>query len=192
MRTTIGIFLMMLLFGNVSAQTDDLNNGKYHFAKHVFEQNYSKKHFKRFKGKIIVVNNNSIKFDEKTLVIYGLNPEYKSIFTSGIFYPNIITGNRRAIIKSKKEIESMTKGERVIYNMTRSDSIKITYFDQLKALNPNAKIRRFIFWQQDIDTMNPNECYFELENENATEKTSLSEFIENAKLTFYYKGTIII
>ena len=192
MRTILKIFIVMLLFGKVSAQTENLNSGKYQFAKDVFEKKYSKQYFEKFNGKIIIENRTSIKFDEKTLVIYNLSDELKSIFTSGIFYPNIITGNRPAVIKSKEEIESMTKNEKMFYNMTRTDSLKISYFDELKLLNPNPKIKRFIFWLFNMGSANPTECYLELENENATEKTPLMEFIKNAKLTFYYQGTLIL
>ena len=39
---------------------------------------------------------------------------------------------------------------------------------------------------------NPTEWYFELQNMKANEKTNLTEFIENAEITFIKKGTIII
>jgi hypothetical protein len=39
---------------------------------------------------------------------------------------------------------------------------------------------------------NPTEWYFEIQNKKANEKTTLTEFMENAELTFIKKGTIII
>lgn len=183
---------MLMLFGKIYAQTENLNSTKYQFAKGVFEKNYTKQNFEKFKGKISIENGITIKFDEKTLVIYNTSEVYKAIFFNGIFYPNIITGNQISIIKSEKEIESLTTSEKVFYNMTRTDSLQIANFNELKALNPNPKIKRFVFWLYNIGSSNPTECYIELENQKATEKTILAEFIKNAKLTFYYRGTIII
>ena len=40
--------------------------------------------------------------------------------------------------------------------------------------------------------MNPTEYFFELYNKQATKNTPLEEFLENAVMTFYYQGTIII
>jgi hypothetical protein len=62
----------------------------------------------------------------------------------------------------------------------------------LKKLNPNPQTKRFIFWLFRIGIANPTEYYFELYNENATKRTSFEEFIENARMTFFYAGTIII
>lgn len=191
MKTTLRILIILLSFAKLSAQTENLTSSKYQFAKDVFEKKYSKQNFQKFKGKI-VIDSNSIKFDEKTLVLYNVKNVYKPIFTDGIFYPNIITGNHIAIIKSKEEIDSMATSERVFYNMMRTDSLTIGYFDELKALNPSPKIKRFIFWLHSPGRANPTEYYFELENEKATKKTTLPEFIKNSKLTFFYRGTLII
>lgn len=62
----------------------------------------------------------------------------------------------------------------------------------MEKLNPNPQTKRFIFWVFRIGAANPTEYYFELYNKNATKETSIEEFIENARMTFYYKGTLII
>jgi hypothetical protein len=76
--------------------------------------------------------------------------------------------------------------------MTRTDSLTIGNFDELKLLNPNYQTKRFLIWIYRKGMANPTEWYFELQNIKANEKTNLTEFIENAELTFIKKGTIII
>ena len=164
LKKTIIIIVILLSFENFFAQDENLNSSKHQFAKEVFEKKYSKQNFEKFKGEIILLNNNCIQFDEKTIFFENIN-EFRSIFTNGILYPNIITGDTIS---------------------------RINYFAEAKALNPNSKFKRFIFWLHRVGMANPTECYFELENEEANEKTSLSEFIRNSKLTFYYRGTLII
>jgi hypothetical protein len=188
----IVVILILLSFGNLFGQSEDFNNSKYQFAKEVFSKEYSKQNFEKFKGKITVESENSIRFDEKTLIIPCLAEDYKRIFTSGIFYPNIITGNQIAVTKTKKEIENMTTSEKILYNLTRIDSIQIGNLEELERLNPNSKTKRFVFWLYNKGRMNPQECYFELENKTATKETSFSQFINNANVTFFYLGTLIL
>ena len=165
LKTSLRIVFFLLSFGKLSAQIENLNSGKYRFSKEVFEKKYTKQNFEKFNGKINILEDNSIQFDEKKLILENINDEYKTIFTNGILYPNIITENNES---------------------------RIIYFNELKGLNPNPKIKRFVFWLHRIGIANPTECYFELENDQATDKTTLIDFIQNSKLTFYYRGTLII
>ncbi|GAA3737507.1 hypothetical protein GCM10022422_21000 [Flavobacterium ginsengisoli] len=192
LKTVLNISLFLLSFGKTIAQNDDLSSLRYQFSKEVFEKKYSRKYFERFKGKILILNENSIQFDEKTLILTNVNNDYISIFTKGVFYPNIITENSTSILKTKEELSKMTKDEKMIYNFNKTDSIRISNFHELKRLNPNPQTKRFVFWRYRKGMVNPTECYFELENKKASTETSLADFIENSQLTFYYRGTIII
>lgn len=183
--------ILFVIYGNIFGQNKDLDKSEYRFAKEAFRKEYSKKSYERFKG-LIIENPGSIKFDEKTFEFLNNVGDYKLIFTLGILYPNIITGNVVAKTKSNEELKSLTESEKVFYNMMRIDSLKIGAFRELPALNPNEQIKRFSFWLFNKGSMNPTEYYFELENKEATDKTTLSEFIKNSILTFIYKGTIII
>lgn len=192
MKKILNIIIVLFSFGTMFSQNENLNQTKYQFAKNVFEKEYLKTTYEKFDGKIIIENETTIKYDEKTLIIPDLKNEFKLIFTKGIFYPNIVTGNQIAEVKTKIELEKMTENERVFYNMTRTDSLTIGNFDELKLLNPNYQTKRFLIWIYRKGMANPTEWYFELQNIKANEKTNLTEFIENAKLTFIKKGTIII
>lgn len=192
MKTLYSI-LLLLSFITVIAQQETLNNSKYRFAKEVFKNNYKVQKQKRFVGKIIIIDDNTIKYDDKVLIIPDLNEDYRNIFISGLLHPNIITGYNRAVIKTKTELEAMSDGQIMLYNLTRNDTINVGYyFDELKALNNSPKRKRFVFWRYYKDVMNPSEYYFELYNKKATKATTSSEFIRGAELTFFHFGTIII
>lgn len=190
LKTTLIIYIFS--FGKVFSQKENLNQTKYQFAKNIFEKEYSKSNFEKFKGKIEPVNKNTIKFDEKTLIIPNLKEEFKFIFTNGIFHPNIIFGNHITKLKTKEELDKMNSNEKMFYNMSRTDSLTIGNFEELSLLNPNHKNKRFLVWIYTKGMMNPTEYYIELQNKKARRKTKLYDFIKNSKLTFCKKGTIII
>ncbi|WP_281228653.1 hypothetical protein [Flavobacterium aquiphilum] len=192
MKKTLNVIILLFAFGNIFCQTENLNQNRYRFAKKVFEKEYLKTAYKKFRGKITIVDDFTIKYDEKTLNIPNSKEEYRLIFTSGIFYPNIVTGNEVAEIKTKNELDKMTKDEKIFYNITRTDSISIGSFDELTFLNPNINTKRFQIWIFRKGEMNPTECYFEIQNVNATKETKPEEFVKKAKLTFFKSGTIIM
>lgn len=182
--------LLLVYVENVSSQEKIENRNQ--FAKEVFKTKYEKREYDRFSGNIVLVGERTIQYDEKILEIIDTHDDYMAIFLNGILYPNIMTGNRVAIPKVQSEIDSMTTEQRVLYNLVKIDSIKIGHFRELNPLNSDPKIKRFVFWEYRKNFMNPTEYYIELQNKNATIQTSIQEFIENAVLTFYYRGTLIL
>ena len=74
----------------------------------------------------------------------------------------------------------------------RNDSLSICCLEEFENLNPNLQTKRFKFWVFKIGIANPTEYYFEICNDSATKETSLEDFLEKSKMTFYYKGTLII
>jgi len=181
MKSLYKIIFLIFIPVSVFAQTENINTGKYHPAKEVFEKKYEiqnhskfiKSQIQIFSNKVVLDNIRSISFSEK------IETMYKLIMENGLLDPHQING---------------------------SFTIEICCFDELKLLNPNPKTKRFKFWifpknNRDLNTsevkklsnaINPSEYYFELQNENATEKTSYEDFISGAKLTFITFGTIII
>jgi len=73
----------------------------------------------RFNGKIEVVNENTIKYDDEVLMIYTSDKINRKIFKKGIFYPSLITG----IVKKGKE-----RTEELKSMLLRNDSLKIVNF----------------------------------------------------------------
>ena len=193
MKKKATFFLIALLaITELQAQDTDREKSKYQFAKKVFRKEYKEEKFNRFSGVITIINEHTWRFDEKVLTIGDISDEHKLIFTKGIFYPNIITGNTIAETKTQEELSTMSISEKVFYNMGRTDSFNIGHFEELEKLNNGPKAKRFVFWLYSKGSMNPTECYIELRNENATSGTSFNKFLENARLSFYHRGTLIL
>jgi len=119
-------------------------------------------------------------------------PELKSIFTLGIFYPQIITGDSVYKKKSEDELSKMTITQKVFYNMTKNDTLFIGELEELKFLSKDPTIKRFRFWEYRKGFANPVVYFFELTNSSADKTTSLELFIKGASLSFVKKGGIII
>ena len=165
---------MFFISLNFFGQTEKINSGKYHPAKEIFETKYKKMTFGKFLPSQIIVTDNrvtfnitkSFEFSEKS------NQLTKLILTSGLLDP---------------------------YEINGSNQLAISIIDELSLLNPNSQTRRFKFWiyysnskNPLLNSVNPHEYYFELQNKNADENTNLLDFIKGAELTFMTFGTIVI
>jgi hypothetical protein len=184
----------------VDAQTTDniskrefKNQGEQedYWAEQLFKNEYCKTHFDKYKGDI-VINANSFIFGDKTFVIVNTPNELKPIFSSGIFYPAIITGDTKSVVKSQAELDTLSTAQKVFYNMTRTDSLTISGFEELKFLTKSNTQKRFRFWLFRKGTANPTVCFIELTNDKAHDKTDLTTFIDGAVLTFFKSGWIVI
>lgn len=189
--TTLCLFIFLVGF---SQKREFKNQGEQenYWAEIVFEKDYKKQQYNKFNGNIEIVNDNKIKFDNKTLIVH-CQKEFLPIFTSGIFYPQLIIGNgENNKILSKEEEEKLSPQDRFIYNLNRNDSFSVSIFEELSFLSKSPKIKRFRFWNSRPGSANPQVYFIELTNEKANEKTSLEKFIQNAELTFIKAGHIII
>jgi len=169
-------------FKNQSEQED-------YWAEQLFKKEYSKRHFEKFKGDIII-NGNGFTFGDKVFVVTNISKELSAIFSSGIFYPNIITGETKSTIKSQAELDTLSEVQQMLYNLTRSDSMTISNVEELKFLSNSPKYKRYRFWLCHKGLVNPTACFIELSNESATYKTELTDFIIGASLTFFREGFI--
>ena len=173
MKTVITIIFLILIPLKIFGQTENLDNGKYNIPKMVFDKKYQKMEFSHFPKSQIKVINNKFYFNDKSFELWDKKDDLtKLILTSGLLNPNEIN---------------------------RGQNIKISIFTELPLLNPNPQTKRFKFWiypNHDknalVNMINPSEYYFELENENATEQTTIEDFVNGAKLTFLTFGTIIL
>lgn len=180
-KSKVILFFVFLIYVPFWGQIEDIESGKYYPAKEYFETRYEKQEHQKLlksqikieKNKVIIDNVKRIEFSE------NLDKKYKIILENGLLDPVKVNG---------------------------SPILVISDINELVLLNPNPQTKRFSFWvfpQKRITTtnsiseilsssINPSEYYFELQNEHANEKTTFTEFIEGAKLTFLAFGTIII
>lgn len=202
MRQPIPIILLVTIYTfQANAQTKDTfvvrtqfaNQGEQedYWAEKLFYEKYKKENYKRFAGDIIVIDKNHVRFGNKIL-LGDFSSEYKSIFTQGIFYPQIITGDSVTPKKSSEEINKMTDGQRVFYNMTQNDTLVIGEFEELKFLSKSPTIKRFRYWEYRKWSANPQVYFIELTNTTADKSTDMETFIKGATLTFVKDGWIIM
>ncbi len=161
---------------------------KYQFATEVFKTEYKKRSFEKYSGRVEVTDKNTLKFGEKTLLVSAEDTTLMLIFKKAIFNPDAVFGKQT----TKPPRNGMNVEQKIFYNMGRNDSLYISSVEELERLNPNRKTKRFKFWLFRLRMANPQECYFELFNSKATKNTTWGKFLENAEMTFYYAGTIII
>lgn len=182
----------MLSFIIATAQQETLNDSKYMFAKKVFKKEYKKQKYRPFNDIITVIDSNTVKYNNKTLSLFGVPDSYKMVFYSGLINVNTITGAAPPYLESKETVDRMTDNEKLFYNLKRTDSLRIGYYDELKLLNPDVKRKRFVIWVYNLAMMNPTEYYFELYNKQANNNTPLDKFIKDSELSFFHFGTIIL
>lgn len=187
MKTTLTSLLLLTICKIVTYG----QNSKYDLAKDVFKQEYQKKDFEKFSGKVEVINENTFRYGDKVLTIRTEDKSLITIFSKGIFHPDIIGGKHTTKSLTKSQLDTMSTDAKVFHNLSRNDSITIGDVEQLEKLNPNSKTRRFVFWLYNRAMANPTECYFELYNEKGTKEMTIEEFINNSNLTFYYRGTLL-
>ena len=190
MKTLIINIFIVFSFFNCIGQTD--NETKYQFAKSVFNsKEYLKGNYDRFSGRIDSIDTNTFRLGEKILKIETGNNVLRKLIEIGVFNADEIFG-KETTKKTKAELDSLSQNQRVFFNLTRNDTLAICCFESLEKLNPNPQTKRFKFWVMRIGVANPTEYYIELYNEKAKKETELDEFIKNSKMSFYYKGTLII
>lgn len=174
------IIVIAVLFSlKAHSQTENINTAKYHPAKEIFETKYDRILYAKIPGNQINVFDDSVVIQSITVEIKNdTDVTLKRILINGLLHPNQFYGIPCCL-------------------------------SELKLLNPNPQTKRFKFWtfpkkieiteenKNSLDVIlsnriNPDEYYFELYNENASEDTNLEEFIDNATLTFFaYGGGII-
>lgn len=162
-----------------------------YWAKQLFIKSYKPMNFDRFKDKIIV-NGSVYTFGNENITISEEVENYNLIFKNGLLYPGIFNGNVNTKILNESEVKELTEQQRVLYNLGRTDNIIISAFEECKFLNSNFKQRRFKFWLTRQGMLNPTVYFLELTNEKANRRTSLQSFLQDAKLTFFKEGWIVL
>ena len=72
------------------------------------------------------------------------------------------------------------------------DSLTNPGLKELVFLREGATRRRFKFWQFRVGVSNPVVWYVELTNAKATTETEPAVFLEEAVLTFYVQGAVVL
>lgn len=193
------LFLIFYISG-LNAQNEKLRNNfrnqgeaEEYWAQQLFEEKYAPQVYEKFKDSIFAINESTLKFGNKTLVVLTKNAECFEIFSRGIFYPQLIIGNEEnRASKTQAELESLSSEERIFYLMGKNDSLRISSFEELKSLSKSPKVKRFRFWVNHPGVANPQVYFIELTNKKGKKKMETKQFIKDAKLTFLKEGWLIL
>lgn len=189
-RLLLSIFILFLNLTLLLGQ--DRNKASYSFAKEVFRsKKYKRNAYPRFQKPIQRVDSNVYRFGDKIIRVHLEDEQLVKLFGDGIFNPDLIFGETTSR-KPKPTLGIAPQSQNEIFNLTRNDSLSICCIKELTNLNHNPRTKRFLFWLFRIGLANPTEYYIEFYNKKATRATSMKDFVENANITFYYQGTIII
>ncbi|KGO84672.1 hypothetical protein, partial [Flavobacterium suncheonense] len=176
------IILFLIVSISVNAQKKERtfkNQGEQedYWAEKQFEENYYEESYRKFKETIVIIDENTIKYNNEVLIL-DVEKKLKPIFEKGIFYPEIITGKVKSGQARKEELDSM---------LIRNDSMYISNLKEIKSPHP-VTIKRFRFWLSQKGSANPTACLIELTNNTATKNTKLEDFIIGSRITFFKSG----
>jgi hypothetical protein len=136
-------------------------------------------HFPKFIGQVNV-SKDTIKFDSSFIAIQATDPEIKKIFEIGLVFPDLIYG-------------ASTRSDKFEFkNIFSADTLSISNVKELHFPNQRAETKCFSFLLWHKMMANPSLYIFELTNETATSKTTMTTFIEKAKVTAFGFCSILI
>jgi len=147
-------------------------------AEQLFQNEYAKKQFAKFKG-TVKINGDTLNYFDETIVVKNTDTQWTAIFTRGLLYPGLITAH----VKPGGKVEQV---------LDTPANFTVSNFEELPFLNKNKKQKRFRFWLFINGFCNPVVCFIELSNENADNKTDSKTFIKGAKLTFFKNAWPVI
>jgi hypothetical protein len=129
---------------SVTIKRDFKNTGEQedYWAEELFKRDYKNQRYKKYNGTIV---NNKIgyRFNDIVLIVYKGN-ELREIFEKGIFYPGVLSQAFEYGLKGKiklftdsskyaaKETDTATIAAKTIFHFPKTDTLKITDFEELK------------------------------------------------------------
>ena len=185
----IFFFLPLFSFAQVKSEPPEFETQgeqEAYWAKELFKDSYVKQKYPLFKGTISVKEDKYFAFNGQVLIVTTDAAEMKSIFSNGIFYPQIITGD---CLKQKPDSVNTKNTVSALFSC---DSLTISDIEELMFSNTSIKQKRFRFYLWTKGLTNPQLQLMEMTNDKAKQKMTLADFIKGARLTFYKAGSILI
>tara|TARA_R110001592_G_scaffold138699_1_gene358177 strand:+ start:1847 stop:2431 length:585 start_codon:yes stop_codon:yes gene_type:complete len=148
------------------------------WAQEFFKNEYEKQNHNKFNGEIKIINEykslddngnfitnvNEISFGNRVVEINLNDNKFRSIFEKGILYPDLIS----------------------------EKYFKIWDLEELSFLNKSPKIKKFRIFVNMPERIYTQIILLELKNKSADNQTSMTEFIENAELTFIKEAWLMM
>lgn len=190
------LFILFSLPNGISAQGFFKNQAEQEvfWTKQLFNECYKNQDYEKFSGKLLVLNNHTIKFDDLVLNVYSIDTNILTLIKTRIFYPCMETNTKTVELLSAKQLFDSKMGEieQPILIKAKDDTLTITNFEELKYFDISPHIKRFKFWLRQAGFANPVTYFIELTNSKAENNTNTSDFIRGARVTFYKKAWVVI
>ncbi|HSZ32437.1 MAG TPA: hypothetical protein VK772_03955 [Puia sp.] len=166
------IYTVNYLSAQKNSKTDSVSNQRgleKTWTVQLFREKYFLQPHTQYSGLIIQTDKYYFHFGQKVFRTLDSDSVLYTLCKLGILYPDIIPGG-----------------------MASTDTTTLTYLVEIKYLNTGPTVRRFHFNLNMTRLSNPIVDFIELTNKNATESTSLFDFIKDASLTFIVQGWIMM
>ncbi|MGE8433566.1 MULTISPECIES: hypothetical protein [Chryseobacterium] len=185
------VFMLFLLLSiSISGQKNEVLNAKEKALTEQFKNEYNKKNYKKFVGKI-TVKDSLVMFDDKIINYDKNDKETKILLQEGIIYPQLLTDYlvekflTETTDKMQRKFYKLQKDPRASFDMS---NMKIMDTHYLSFLSSNPEVKVFNMTSKDGKSPGTSNYLIELTNKNATAATSMEDFIKNSKLTFILKN----
>lgn len=186
MKLLFSLGLCLSLSMTAFAQKKETSSSKEKAIIEHFKNDYKKKNYKKFEGKI-TVKDNFVQFDEKVINYNKSDKTTKLLLQEGIIYPQLLTDYQmekfldETTDKTQKRYLKLQKDPRASFDV---NNMRINSSDELVSLSTDPKIKRFKLVCNDSKIPGTPIYIIELTNKGATKETSSEEFIKNSKLTY--------
>ncbi|WPO84446.1 hypothetical protein SD427_08945 [Chryseobacterium sp. JJR-5R] len=189
MKFLYTISLSLLLAAPVFGQKTEKAGPKDKAVTEHFKNDYKKKNYKKFAGKI-TVNNNQVLFDDKIIFYNASDKTVKLLLQEGLVYPQLLTDyqidkfENEDSDRTQKRFAKLQKNWKDAFEV---NNIKLSNVSELVFLSSDPSVRRFKVQCNDPKFPSMMAYYFELTSKNSNKNTSVEDFIKNAKLTHIYQ-----
>ncbi|MGD1318322.1 hypothetical protein [Chryseobacterium sp. 2R14A] len=186
MKFLFSIGLSVLLSSNLFAQKSEKLSTKDAAIVEHFKNDYKKKNYKKFEGKIIA-KDNLVQFDDKTVYYDKSDKITSTILKEGLIYPQLLTDFQmqkfldETTDKTQKRFLKLQKDPKASFDV---NNIKLSNVSELTFFNSDFRVKRFKISLKDMRLNSTKMYLFELMNNKATKDTSQEEFIKGSKLTY--------
>lgn len=191
MKLLYTVSLSLLLSASVFGQKTEKAVSKDKAIIEHFKNDYKKKNYKKFAGKI-TVNDNQILFDNKIIFYDKSDKIAELMLKEGLIYPQLLTNYQIDKFENEDSDRTQKRFARLQKNWKDAfevNNIKLSNASELSFLSSDEKVKRFKISCKDNKFPNMMVYYFELTDKNATKETSIQDFIKNSKLTYIYQKT---
>lgn len=191
MKLIYTISLSLFLSASVFGQKTEKAGPKDKAVIEHFKNDYKKKNYKKFDGKMIL-NDNQILFDNKIIFYDKSDKITETMLKEGLIYPQLLTEFQVDKFENEDSDRTQKRFAKIQKNWKDSfevNNIKLSGGSELSFLSTDEKVKRFKVVCKDPKFPNLMIYYFELTDKNATKDTSVQDFIKNSKLTHIFQRT---